>query len=286
MRHSSLTSFISDGVPKLAPKGPYAIVLLEDDAEVDTTIAHCVALGFAEVLIFGTADLLPKEDHGVHLVEHNLHRENALTGVINPIIEACPGVWLHYCYNSEYLFFPFCESRNVRELTIFNAEERRDTILTFVIDLYSKDLARHPNAVSRATAHFDSAGYYALQRFNETGQAMERQLDFFGGLRWRHEEHVPWTKRRIDRVSIFKAKPGLKLLENHLFNDEEYNTYACPWHHNITATLCSFRTAKALMSNPGSMYAIPHFWWKNSRPFEWHSSQLLELGLMEPGQWF
>jgi hypothetical protein len=26
--------------------------------------------------------------------------------------------------------------------------------------------------------------------------------------------------------------------------------------------------------------------WHNSAPFEWHSQQLLDLGLMEPGQWF
>ena len=41
------------------------------------------------------------------------------------------------------------------------------------------------------------------------------------------------------------------LLPNHRFNDEEYNTYACPWHHNLTAAIVSFRTAKALKRNPG-----------------------------------
>ena len=28
------------------------------------------------------------------------------------------------------------------------------------------------------------------------------------------------------------------------------------------------------------------FTWHNSTRFEWHSRQLLDLGLMEPGQWF
>ena len=70
------------------------------------------------------------------------------------------------------------------------------------------------------------------------------------------------------------------------FNDEEYNTYSCEWHNNLTAAVCSFRTAKALKRNPGSRDNIHSFAWHNSVPFEWHSRQLLDLGLMEPGQWF
>ncbi len=286
MHHSSLNGFIRAIPTVLDPKGPYALVLLEDSVEVDSTIAHCLKSGFSEVLVFGNPDLHPKEDAGVHLIAHNMHEKGAFSSVVNAMIEACAGQWLHYCFNAEYLYFPFCETRNVRELVAFNMEERRDTIMTYVIDLYSSDLGKHSNAVSLENAHLDKSGYYALQRFTQDGHALERQLDFFGGLRWRYEEHVPWAKRRIDRVGLFRAYKGLELKENHTFNDEEYNTYSCPWHHNISATMCSFRTAKALMSNPGSMYAIPHFWWKNSEKFEWNSNQLMELGLMEPGQWF
>ncbi|WP_366941490.1 hypothetical protein [uncultured Litoreibacter sp.] len=286
MQHASLSAFISKAPTVLKPKGPFAIVLLEDAVEVDSTIDHCHSLGFSEVLVFGNRDLLPEDRGAAHLVAQDMHASNAMPEVVNAVIEACPGQWLHYCYNSEYLYFPFCETRNVKELVTFNTEERRDTIMTYVIDLYSKDLGKYSNAVSVDEAYFDKAGYYALQRFTQDGHALERQLDFFGGLRWRYEEHVPWLKRRIDRVSLFRAYKGLTLSGNHTFNDEEYNTYSCPWHHNISATVCSFRTAKALMSNPGSMYAIPHFWWKGSERFEWNSNQLMQLGLMEPGQWF
>ncbi|MEM7521529.1 MAG: hypothetical protein AAF307_10870, partial [Pseudomonadota bacterium] len=143
-----------------------------------------------------------------------------------------------------------------------------------------------PNAVSLDQAHMDKSGYYALARSDADAPPKERQLDFFGGLRWRYEEHVPPQRRKIDRIPLFRAKKGLRIRWDHTFSDEEYNTYACPWHHNVTAAICSFRTAKALKTNPGSRYDIDSFKWHNSTPFEWHSRQLLDLGLMEPGQWF
>ncbi len=285
MQYSSLSQFAGQARQKLTPKGPYAIVLLEDDVEVSSTISHVQDLGFADIIVAGNPELHPDHD-GLHCIAHDMHSTQACAEVVNTVIAACPDVWLHYCYNAEYLYFPFCETRTVKEMVAFNTEERRYSILTFVVDLYSNDLGQFPNAVSRETAHLDKSGYYALARKSEDGHLLERQLDFFGGLRWRFEEHVPWQRRRIDRVSLFRAVPGLTLRDDHTFSIEEYNTYACAWHHNITATLCSFRTAKALMTNPGSMYAIPHFWWNNSQKFEWNSSQLLELGLMEPGQWF
>ncbi|MEM7471647.1 MAG: hypothetical protein AAF340_09880 [Pseudomonadota bacterium] len=285
MHHANLANFLANAGRVLKPAGPYAIVLLEDGREVESTITHCRKAGFSEVLVFGHPDLFPDDADGLHLVPHDMHETGAMLDIVNSVIVACPGIWLHYCFNAEYLFFPFCETRTVRELTQFATEERRDTVLTFVIDLYSNDLGTDPDAVSRPHAHFDRAGYYALQRYKD-GLPLERQLDFFGGLRWRFEEHVPYEKRRIDRVGLFRAQKGLTLSADHRFNLAEYNTYACEWHHNISATICSFRTAKALMNNPGSKFEISYFWWQNSEAFEWNSQQLMELGLMEPGQWF
>jgi hypothetical protein len=176
----------------------------------------------------------------------------------------------------------------VRELLTFHAEERREAMLTYVIDLYAGDLERSGNAVSLEDAWLDRSGYYALARKDpdRDWQPKERQLDFYGGLRWRYEEHIPYARRRIDRVSLFRAKPGLKLLPDFTLSDEEMNTFTCRWHHSLTAAVCSFRTAKALRTNPGSRHAIQTFRWPNSVRFDWRSQQLMDLGLMEPGQWF
>ncbi|AXI41271.1 hypothetical protein [Sulfitobacter sp. SK011] len=289
MHYSGLDTLIKDGAAMLS-KGPIAVVLVEDDVEIATCLRHHLHAGFKTVLALmpDVLDLPSDLQESVVRVNYNMSVEGAMEAAINRLIDAATGQWLYYCYNAEYLFFPFCETRSVVEMLDFHTEERRNAMLGYVIDLYAEDLSQYPDAVSLEQAHLDRSGYYALARADGTksGTPKERQLDFFGGLRWRYEEHVPANRRKIDRIPLFRAKKGLRLRWDHTFNDEEYNTFACPWHHNITASICSFRTAKALKSNPGSTFDIDTFKWHNSAPFEWHSRQLLDLGLMEPGQWF
>lgn len=288
MRYSSLNNFLTEGKDAYQ-KGPVALIFTEDDAEIESTLRHHLGCGFRSVVMFGATyhDLPPELEQMIIRVDHDMSGQNPAISVINSIIPNAPGVWFYYCYNAEYLFFPFCESRTIGEMLAFHTEERRSAMLTYVVDLYANDLKQHPLAVSIKDAHMDRSGYYALARNDPaTNTPKERQLDFFGGLRWRFEEHVPPKSRKIDRIALFRAQAGLKLRDDHSFNNEEYNTYSCPWHHNLTAAICSFRTAKALKSNPGSTFDIQTFQWHNSIPFQWHSQQLMQLGLMEPGQWF
>jgi hypothetical protein len=287
MHYASMTAFLHDGRAALA-RGPVALVLAEDGVELASTLRHHLHLGFRAVVAFLSPGVPVPDltDGRLVTVTADVLGPEAMVGTVNACIRAAvPGTWLHYGFNAEYLFYPFCETRRVGEVATFATEERRDAILTYVIDLYAPDLAAHPSAVTLDDAHLDRTGYYALARW-EDGKVVERQMDFFGGLRWRFEEHVPYPKRRIDRIGLFRARPGLTLLADHRLSDAEMNTYACPWHNNLTAAICSFRTAKALRRNPGSAEAIETFRWHNSAPFAWHSQQLMDLGLMEPGQWF
>lgn len=289
MSAPDLRAFIANPGRAFA-KGPVALIFAEDETEIGSTLRHHLDCGFKSVLVFmpDEFDLDPDVVPAVHRIRHDLTGSDSLTSAVNAVIAAAPGLWMYYCYNAEYLFFPFCETRSVGEMLTFHGEERRDAMLTYVIDLYADDLHRYPDAVSLEAAHLDKSGYYALARPDpeRDNHPMERQLDFFGGLRWRYEEHIPAHRRKIDRIALFRARPGLRLREDHTFNDPEYNTYACPWHHNLTSAIVSFRTAKALKRNPGSTFDIETFKWRNSVPFEWHSRQLLDLGLIEPGQWF
>ena len=289
MRYPSLEQFLIDAKPGLS-KGPLALIFAEDVVEVDSTLRHHLEAGFPQLaLLAPDAIVVPAElESKIHRVSYDMHAEGAVVDGVNKVIAAVPGIWLYYCYNAEYLFHPFCETRNIREMLAFQTEERREALLSYVVDLYADDLNVFPNAVSLERAHLDKSGYYALGRPDAANHnhPKDRQLDFFGGLRWRFEEHIPVPRRKIDRIALFRTKPGLMLRADFTLSDEEMNTYACPWHHNITTTVASFRTAKALRSNAGSMFDINDFRWHNSIPFEWHSQQLMNLGLMEPGQWF
>ncbi|MEI4470796.1 hypothetical protein [Frigidibacter sp. MR17.24] len=290
MRHAHIDSFLPQAARALA-RGPVAVIMAEDLVEVESTLSHHRAAGFRQTVLLAPPELAlapgVESDPALHRIDHPVREQDALVRAVNMLIAAAPGgTWFYYGYNAEYLFHPFCETRNVRELISFHVEERRDAMLAYVVDLYAGDLGRFPDAVDRDGAYLDRTGYYALARRSPEGEIMERQLDFFGGIRWRFEEHVPRPRRRIDRIALFRSQPGLQLRPDFTFNLEEYNTYACPWHHSLTAAVASFRTAKALKLNPGSTYDIPSFWWHNSVPFEWKSEQLMRLGLMEPGQWF
>lgn len=290
MMPQSLTEFLA-GAPDALKTGPIAITLCEDRTIIPETLQHQLSRGFRHVLALSPEPLtLPdKITRGGRITNliHDCRQPDAHVEAVNAVIDAVPeGTWLHYGFNAEFLFYPFCETRSVGELTTFHAEERRDAMLAYVIDLYAPDLSAHPDAVSLESAMFDRSGYYALGRWAPEGGYEERQLDFHGGLRWRFEEHVPHDRRRIDRIALFRARKGLRVTADHRFNEPEYNTHSCPWHHNLTCSMASFRVAKALMRNPDSRAKIDSFAWRNSVRFDWSAQQLMDLGLMEPGQWF
>lgn len=287
MRFSTLSEFLAKGVTHLA-KGPVALVFAEDEVEVDSTLRHHLSCGFKAVVLLATPliEIAADVADRVVRVDYDTLGDEAVQKAVNAVNDKAPGLWLYYCYNAEYLFYPFCETRSVGEMLAFHAEERRFAMLTYVIDAYAGDLGKCDDAVSLDEAFLDRSGYYALGRDRGAGNIMERQLDFFGGLRWRYEEHISEERRRIDRIALVRTRPDIRLRPDHTWTDEELNTYSCPWHHNLTAAIVSFRTAKALRTNPASRFEIDTFKCHSSTRFQWNSQQLLDLGLMEPGQWF
>ncbi len=287
MQYDSVGHFLQSGKAALA-KDPVGLIFVEDDVEIDGTIQHHLNLGFKSLVVFMPQDfaLEPALSKQVHRVTMTCAPRTTVFETINQIIQAAPGLWMYYGYNAEYLFFPFCETRTIGEMLAFHTEERRNAMLIHVVDLYADDLGTFPNGVAPDRAMLDRTGYYAQTRHDADGHPVDRQLDMSGGLRWRFEDHIPYERRRIDRIALFKSRKDLTLLPDHRFNDAEYNTYSCPWHHNLTAAVCSFRAAKALKTNAGSTFDITTFQWDHSVPFEWNSTQLLNLGLIETGQWF
>ncbi|MCR9150171.1 MAG: hypothetical protein NXH83_08350 [Rhodobacteraceae bacterium] len=288
IRHATLAQFLRSG-DAARISGPVAVILAEDMVEIDTTLRHHLARGFRQILLFAPAEAPDPEGCGgdVIRVDHAAPRDGDLPAIVSAVLPRLPAdTWVYAGHNAEYLFYPFCETRRVSEMLAFHAEERRRAMLAYVVDLYPADLAAHPDGVGLSAAQFDRMGYFATERPGPNGVPKDRQLDFHGGLRWRFEEHVPPNRRRIDRIALFRARPGLRMREDFTFDDEEMNTYACPWHNSLTCAVVSFRAAKALMANPASREAIDRFTWPGSETFAWSSRQLMQAGLMEPGQWF
>ncbi len=182
MKFTSLDHFLRDGRAILA-KGPIALVMAEDQVEVETTLLHHLELGFLHVILLANDGITIPDQlaERVHRVAFDTHVDSAMITAVNRIIKAAPGIWIYYCYNTEYLFYPFSETRSIREMLAFQSEERRDAILSYVVDLYAEDLDRFPNAVSLETAQLDRSGYYALGRPDAANHnhPRERQLDFF-----------------------------------------------------------------------------------------------------------
>jgi hypothetical protein len=284
MQYTGLPALIADHKRALG-KGPVCLMLVEDDTLLAETISHHRALGFGALILFCPPDLAVP-DQAITRVDHDLGRDGGLPAIVNALMPRLVGRWVYVTHNAEFLFYPFSESRSLPELLTFLGEERRDAAMTHVIDLYAADLGQHPDGVDMATACFDGSGYFAVGKTDTLGNRLDRQIDIFGGLRWRFEEFIPVPRRRLDRIGLFRATKGLVMDAEGQFNIAEYNTYACPWHHSPTAAVCSFRAAKALRRNPGSREAIHSFHWHKSQPFSWQAQQLLDLGMMEPGQWF
>ena len=267
MRYPDLNTFLDAGKAALA-KGPVAMIFVEDLVEVSSTIRHHQAQKFRSILVFAPVALtLPPElEEAVHRIDYDMFQAAAVETAVNAVIAAAPGIWMYYCFNTEFLFYPFAETRTIGELLTFHTEERRDAMLTYVIDLYAGDLSDFP-----MPCRWRIAGWTSLDITRWPGWTRRTTTTPKSGS-WIFTAGCDGAMKSMCRRrnarstgSQFSARgKGWKLRADHTFSDEEYNTYSCPWHHNLTASVCSFRTAKALRANAGSRFDIHTFRWHNS----------------------
>ena len=125
MTAPTLTEFLAAPGTALA-KGPVAMVFAEDEVELDSTLRHHIDSGFKSVLFlapdsFGLAPDVA-ENPLIHRIAYDLPSGDSLTGAVDKVIKAAPGLWMYFCYNAEYLFYPFCETRTIGELLAFHTE--------------------------------------------------------------------------------------------------------------------------------------------------------------------
>jgi hypothetical protein len=287
MQFETLAAFLQSG-PTFLAKGPVSVIYDEDGFALTESIAHALRIGFKSVVVISPFGPSVGDDPRVHTVRHEFRVEGFQVSLNGIISVAPPKTWLHAAFNGEFLWYPFLETRSVGELCTFHAEERRSAFFTMVIDAYCDADLASATTVSEDDVWFDGTGYFALARHDPKNPLVtfDRQSDLYGGLRWRMEELVPWERRRIDRITLFQTAKGLTMRPDHTLSEAELNTVSCPWHHNITLALISFRTAKALKTNGTTRERVPPFRGGTSVRFEGSSEQLLRLGMIDPGQWF
>ena len=273
MRYATLEDFIKTKGRKAKA---VALLVCEDDVFADRSVDHLLKLGFETVVAIGpgAADLEKAEAENVAVIPM---KAAEAVDVANAIGDRLEGAWLIVCFNGEFPFFPYCESRSIFDFIDFLGSERRASCMAYSVDLYSDALIAG-DAVDLADVYFDAEGWYGFD--GEKGH-----VDVYGGLGWRYEEFAPISLSRVNRPALFRGGPGSRLHPDLWLEDGALNTLNCPWHNNPTIALMSFRRARRLLSHPNFKGAIDTLMWPNARRFEWSSEQLVRLGLIEAGQW-
>lgn len=259
------------------PSGPVAVVLCESPRQANTTVARVAEQGAGAIIVVGDAGEVDTgkaalvriaEDPGRHAYR-----------VLNAVLTALTDRWVLWMWGGEYLVFPFCETRTLSELTSFLQDERRKVMCTYTLDLYGIDMPRPGQAPWQADLSFDRIGY---QPFPDG----DNGLNLYGGLAWRFEELSPGDMHQLTRPSLVRVQRGATLDRNWRFNDPDLDSVSCPWHHSPTGAIMSLRRTWRIMAHAGFTDVAGDLMWQGSTRFDWTSRQLLELGMIEPGQWF
>ena len=267
--------------------GPVAVVFAETAKGLHQTVKDCLAVGFSAVLVI---DRTHREVSfsGLEMVRHikcSFQNPADLALILNTLMPVLAGRWVYYGYCEEFLFFPFRDTRDVRDLTAFLENERRESAFGVAFDLYPQGFEGLTAEGLPEPLYFDAAGYFHKPRFDGP-DPVDRQIEVFGGLKWRMREHIPWDDLPAQRQCLFLAHARHKLRPDLRFEEAEMNTSHCPWHKSPTIAIASLRTARGLAHNPGSRAKVSKFLAPQSEEFNWTSKELMACGLMQPGQWF
>ena len=273
-------SSLAEGLATLRQDRPglTAVILCETSFLLAETVAHLSEAGFTRLIAVGPgANAAPDRDD-VIAAPADIAGAESRADVINKLIAAAAGRWMLVCFNGEFLFYPYRESRLIQDFTEFLSWERRPAAMGYAVDLYSDALGREEEAFSLEDVYFDTEGWYGFERG-------EKLAEVFGGLGWRFEEFTPRDMTRVNRPALFWADPAVAMRADLWFEDDVYNAISCPWHNNPTFALMSVRRATALRRHPNFSAAVTSFMWPCSERFAWNSQQLLKHGVIEAGQW-
>ncbi|MEM1297766.1 MAG: hypothetical protein AAGH68_00705 [Pseudomonadota bacterium] len=276
MRRASVAEF-ARSVPDL-PGGVVAVVLSEQVLHATESARWLAARGASAVIDLGAGVDAAEVDCPVVTIEER-PAERGLADQMNLLIDALDGRWVTWLWAGEFLFYPFCETRALADLTAFLTDERRQSLFAYALDLYAHDLPGAETCPTKADLWIDHEGYHAFPKGNQ-------QLKVYGGLGWRFHEMLPRGMEQIGRTVLFKATRGIHMGEDMTFEDEHYASVSCPWHNSPTGAVMSLRRTRRIMAHPNFGPLRAKLEWRGTAPFGWTSAELMEEGMLEPGQWF
>ncbi len=260
------------------PEGVVAILFCETRMQVAVPARRLEAQGAVAIIAIGmNVELDDITIPVLHIDERPTQRD--AWKQLNTLIAALAGRWLLWLWNGEFFVFPYGENRTLGDLTAFLSDERRPSVFTYVLDLYGNDLPGPLEDPADEELCFDRIGYHAFPQG-------EHELRVSGGLGWRFAEFGSRDMEQIGRASLFRANRDILMDRRYVFADAAYNSVQCKWHHSPTAAMMTLRRSRRIMAHPDFHAVREKLMWAGSERFDWTSRQLLELGMIEPGQWF
>lgn len=261
------------------PSRPVTVLLCESAENVQASAELAISRGAGSIIAIGRggACLTGLDCPLIRIAEDPVDLNPHL--LLNAIFPALAGRWVLWLWNSEFFFYPYCENRTLSDLAEFLESERRRAIFTYALDLYSDHLPGAQDDLREAELAFDRLGYHAFPE-------QDQRLKLYGSLGWRFEEACPLWMQQIGRASFLKVVPGLAMTRDLQFEEDAYASVSCPWHRNPTAAMMTLRRTRRIFANPKFRDMRGQLYWRGAETFDWSSQQLLEHGMIEPGQWF
>ncbi len=186
---------------KQDPARPTAVVLCDTSFLLTETVDHLADAGFERIVAVGPAAEAAPDRPEIVAAPAEIANADSRAIVINKLIAHAAGRWMMVCFNGEFLFYPFRETRRVQDFVEFLSWERRPAAMGYAIDIYSDALGREEDAFTLDEVYFDTEGWYGFDRG-------EKQAEVFGGLGWRFEEFTPREMSRVNRPALFWGRSG------------------------------------------------------------------------------
>ncbi|MGG7567028.1 hypothetical protein ACQ5SO_12815 [Rhodovulum sp. DZ06] len=291
---------------RAAPPGPVAALLCDGALMAAASARWALRLGAAALVVIGPDAALRRaaaaaQDLGLSPaalvpVPAGPVGRDAAPAWLAALAPALDGRWVLPLFNGEFPVFPWCESRGLADLAAFQEGERRRGVGGWVVDMHAPGLAAaaeadDPDWAPPGRALYDLGGCFALTGAPEpweaegAGPVPPEAPRLYGGVGWRFQERFA-RPPRLDRTAFFRAFAGMTPDETFRLGDPKADGLSGAWHRSPTMAVMSFRTARALLAQPEMAENPPELGWSGARSWGWSSGELLDAGVIEPGQWF